>query len=294
MNDSRSVSMPTVSVLIPTRNAGAPFAEVLRRLQSGTLVPTEILIADSASTDDTVAIAQAVGAIVEPVTDFNHGLTRNSLAARAISDIIVFMTHDAMPADDAFLEKLVAPIVDGRAIAAYARQITTPDADPNETYRRFANYGPISRLKTQADRDTMGIRALMFSDTASALRRDVFESLGGYEAVNTNEDMLFCAAMLDAGHTVAYEATARVYHTHRESPTSLLRRYIEIGRFMGAWRNRLGILAGSGDGLRFLWGQVQYLIAGRYCSAVPRCLVDTMCKYVGFRWGVARSRRVST
>ncbi len=291
MTTVRSVSTPSVSVLIPTCNAGAPFAEVLRRLRSGSLAPTEILIADSNSTDETLAIAEQYGAIVEPEPDFDHGLTRTRLAKRATGDIIVFMTHDAIPADETFLERLVAPIVAGDAAASYARQITPPDADPNETYRRLAHYGPIPRLKTRADRATMGIRALMFSDTASAHRRDVFHSLGGYPSVNTNEDMLFCATLLDAGHTVAYEPTARVFHAHRESPKSLFRRYVEIGRFTGRFHDQLGVSAGTGDGWRFLLGQLQYLLARRRWKAMVRCFLETGCKLAGYRVGLASSRQ---
>ena len=45
--------MNTVSVIIPTYNAGNRITELVKRLLSQTVKPEEIIIIDSTSTDDT-------------------------------------------------------------------------------------------------------------------------------------------------------------------------------------------------------------------------------------------------
>src|SRR5256885_4970847 len=55
-----------VACVIPTRNGGARFRELLAALQRQT-VRCDVLIVDSNSTDDTCAIARAFGATVESI-----------------------------------------------------------------------------------------------------------------------------------------------------------------------------------------------------------------------------------
>jgi hypothetical protein len=43
----------------------------------------------------------------------DHGGTRNLGAKQARGEILVFLTQDATPADDLWLENLVAPILSG-------------------------------------------------------------------------------------------------------------------------------------------------------------------------------------
>src|SRR6185295_4644573 len=59
----------------------------------------EILVIDSGSRDDSVAIARAAGAEVVSIDParFGHGPTRNLGAERATGDVIAFLTQDATP-----------------------------------------------------------------------------------------------------------------------------------------------------------------------------------------------------
>src|SRR5712691_7375875 len=67
-------SITHVSVVIPTKNAGPLFAEVMERIRAQqSCCPVTITIVDSGSTDDTVVIAQKSGAHVVSIdpTQFN-------------------------------------------------------------------------------------------------------------------------------------------------------------------------------------------------------------------------------
>src|SRR5712692_98662 len=89
-----------VSVVIPTKNAGALFAEVMEKIRGqDSCYPIDITIVDSGSTDETVAIARKYGANVIAIDpgQFNHGLTRNLAIENTSGEIIVLLTQDAVP-----------------------------------------------------------------------------------------------------------------------------------------------------------------------------------------------------
>lgn len=293
----------TISVIIPICNAGEPLAALIRSLRNQTLPPREILIVDSSSQDGAADLARRAGCDVEviPRSQFGHGRTRNRAAARARGEILVFMSQDAMPADDRFLSALTEPLRDGRAAAAYARQVAPTDASPSEVFLRQANYADSSHVRTAADVKTMGIRALMLSNVASAVRREAFEAAGGFaDDVIMNEDMLLCADLLASGLSVAYQAEAVVTHGHSYSLKDSFGRYFDIGVFTKRARTRLSGVGAAGAGLRFAVGQLCYLVHIGAWRWAPRTLIELALKFVAFRLGraerclpVAIKRRLS-
>lgn len=282
----------SISVIIPTWQAALYLPTLIPQLHSQTLAPSEIIIIDSSSPDGTAALARDLGCKVEviPQNDFNHGDTRNRAARLASGDVLVFMTQDALPVDNQFLAELTRPLLEKRAAAAYARQIAADDASPLEKFNRAFNYAPISHQKTNADLPRMGIKTYFFSDTASAVRRDDFWSVGGYPAeVIVNEDMILCARLLQAGHTIAYQAAAQVYHSHASSLSKLFQRYFDIGVFMRQSQDVLVGAKSGGEGLRFALAQLRYLVEQRQWGWIPRSLVESPLKLVAFHVG-KRSR----
>ena len=74
------------------------------------------------------------------------------------------MTQDATPADDLWLENLMALILSGEAVATLARQLPRGGATPLERFVRHFNYPPTSKIKTRHDVQGMGIKAFFFSN----------------------------------------------------------------------------------------------------------------------------------
>jgi len=278
---------PRLAVIIPTLNAGPEFASVLESLKRQTVPPETIVVIDSSSRDGTADIARKSGCDVEVITreEFNHGGTRNRGARKCKQDFLIYMTQDAIPARDDFLKNLIAPLVKGPAVAAYARQLPRKDAYPPEVFARNFNYPEQSQVKALADLPRLGIKAYFFSDVASAIRSDIFWKLGGFpEDVIMNEDMLFCARMLKGGYEVAYEANALVIHSHNYGLAQQFRRYFDIGVF----RSRANELAGagaSGEGVRFVARQLRYLWGQREWRWIPFSTVEAACKFAAFHLG---------
>src|SRR5512139_3807137 len=120
-----------ISIVVPTLNGGEAFIRLLEALRTQS-VPTEILVVDSSSTDGTGTQAEARGARVITVRreDFDHGGTRNLGLRSTTGDPVVFMTQDALPADDRLLENLTSPLRDRSIAYCYGRQIARHDATP--------------------------------------------------------------------------------------------------------------------------------------------------------------------
>lgn len=117
----------SISLVIPTLDAQAEIGELLKILLSQTLCPDEIIVVDSASSDSTVEIASGfdgVRVIEIERCDFNHGLTRDMAFKESFGDIVCFMTQDAVPADERYIENLVEPILaDSRVAISSGRQL---------------------------------------------------------------------------------------------------------------------------------------------------------------------------
>lgn len=224
-----------VSVIIPTFNAGRQFPNVICALAKGVLKPSMILVIDSGSTDSTVETAGKHGCKVMKVKpdNFDHGTTRNLAVSNVQTEFIVFLTQDATPADKHMIEELIKPLqADPDIAVCYGRQLPHTNAHPLERFARRFNYPPQSALKTKNDIETLGLKTFFCSNSCSAVRRCLFDKLGGFKNnVLVNEDMLFAAGAILQGYSVYYSASAKVYHSHPYSLRRISKRYFNIGRF---------------------------------------------------------------
>lgn len=207
-----------ISVIIPTLNAEKELSTLLDSLFSQKRQINELIIVDSASTDKTVEICKAnekVRLIQIERKDFDHGKTRDMALRESIGDIVVFMTQDAIPVNDEFLENLITPLAEDKVAVSTGRQLPKKDATRMEQLIRTFNYPPESHIRSKADIPQMGIKTFFCSDVCAAYNRKFFLELGGFEyPLKTNEDMFFAAKAINADYQVAYTANALVYHSH--------------------------------------------------------------------------------
>lgn len=97
--------MPTLSIVIPTKNEEAFLPRLLASIQSQTLKPVEVIVADARSDDQTRAIAASFGARV--VDGGLPGPGRNRGAEAATGDLLFFFDADVVLPHDRFLEDAV-------------------------------------------------------------------------------------------------------------------------------------------------------------------------------------------
>ena len=233
---------------------------------------------------------------------------------------MVFMTQDAVPADEFLVEKLVESLFskedqvsarvqqngvkqrndcedrksnedcDSQAFVqiavAYARQLPKKDCHIVEQYTRQFNYPKQSRVKTKADIPTLGIKTFFCSDVCAAYRRDLFEELGGFESpVIFNEDMFFAANAIEHGYGVAYAAEAKVVHSHNYTMRQQFHRNFDLAVSQKQHPEIFGQVSSEAEGMKLVKSTIAYLFAIRKPWLVFHFGMQCVGKYAGFWMG---------
>ncbi|HJI51394.1 MAG TPA: glycosyltransferase [Coriobacteriaceae bacterium] len=245
---------PSLSVVIPTLNAAGEIDELLTLIETQTLRPFDILVVDSSSEDgtvDEVAKHPRVNFVRIERKEFNHGSTRDIALRHTAGDFVCFLTQDAVPASSRYLETLVEPLLADNSVALVSgRQLPKADARRFEQLVRGFNYPDWPSVRSKYDLEKLGIKTFFASDACSAYRRTAYLECGGFEHVNTNEDMLMAARFIASGLKVAYEPRAEVYHSHNLTPSQQFARNRAVGFFLETHADELMHASEIGEGGR--------------------------------------------
>ena len=245
-----------ISVIIPTLNAGKEIGSLLNSLQGQTLPIQEIIVVDSSSTDNTVEICNQYN-LVRVITierkDFDHGKTRDMAFRASTGNIVVFLTQDAIPANNLFLKKLIAPLSEEKVAVSTGRQLPKPNASKMEQLVRTFNYPDESYIRSKDDLLRMGIKTFFCSDVCAAYNREIYMELGGFEyPIKTNEDMFFAAKVINADYRIAYCADAQVYHSHNFTLKEQYKRNYIQGYEIEKHRKLLNNVSPNSEGMRLV------------------------------------------
>ena len=284
-----------ISVIIPTLNAEHEIEGLLAALERQSVLPIEILIVDSASddrTDELVKNHERVRLLEIDRRDFNHGTTRDMALRESSGDYVCFLTQDAVPVSDDYLKRLVAPMVDDSDIALVSgRQLPKADARRFEQLVRGFNYPDSPSVRSKCDLEKLGIKTFFASDACSAYRRAAYLVCGGFERVNTNEDMLMAARFIASGMKVAYEPRAEVYHSHNLTPFQQFARNRAVGFFLETHADDLMHASEIGEGGRLVkMVSSQLLREGNFGEFVAFG-VDCCARLLGNRAGRRAARK---
>lgn len=278
----------TVSVIIPTCNGEKEIGQILQMLSVQSRIPDEVIVVDSSSEDRTVSIVKEFAEtklLQIPRSEFNHGMTRDWAMHQTGSDFVIFLTQDAIPADENYIENILAPFQDPQIAAVSGRQLPKTDARPFEQLVRQYNYPDTSSVWSASDKASLGIRAYALSDANCAYRKTAYSAVGGFDRpVPTNEDMLIAEKFLRYGYKLAYSADAAVYHSHNFTLSQQYRRYYLIGKVLKQYESRFDAEE-SGYGMRFaVFIFCKLLQKGRIieCAAF---FLDCAARYLGNKKG---------
>lgn len=230
-----------VSIVIPTKNGGERFKEVLKAIENqNTEYEYEIICVDSGSTDNTKDYINDSTAVLHEINshEFGHGKTRNLGASLGTGEFIVFITQDALPYNDKWLQNFIdAMKLDDEIAGAFGKHYPYPDCnlpDKMMLFNHFANFGNETRIfclneenRNQYYADE-GYRQYLafFSDNNSCLRRTIWEKIP-YDDVDFAEDQFWARKILEAGYKKAYCPDAAVYHSHNYDLRSYKQRYYD-------------------------------------------------------------------
>jgi rhamnosyltransferase len=276
-------------ICVPTLNAAVQWGEYLTALNAQSCQPEGVVIIDSESTDGTAELAERAGFRVVRISrnDFGHGKTRQLAASLAPeADVLVYMTQDAVLANSDALASLLRPFEDDRVGAVYGRQLPRKGAGPSEAHARAFNYPAVSEVRTIESARERGFKAIFFSNSFGAYRRQALEAVGGFPLdVNFGEDTVVAGRLLLNGWKIAYAADAEVYHSHAYSMREEFRRYVQVGGLHASQSWMIERFGGAtGEGLRFVKSELRYLM----CVAphlVPSAVIRATAKILGYQTG---------
>lgn len=278
-----------IKVVVPTRNPGKYWPTWLQALVNQD-PPIGGFVIDSSSNDGTDFANLPVGLhlISIPAVDFNHGRTRTMVLQYMPygTELVVFMTQDALLASSDALKTLVEAFADPTVACAYGRQLPHNNASPLAAHARNFNYPNTSRKVSMMDQSQLGLKTCFLSNSFAAYRLADLLAVGGFPSdVILGEDMSVAARLLMAGKRVAYIAEACVQHSHNYTITQEFRRYFDTGVFhaRSPWMLQAFGEAGS-EGLRFVRSELNFL--WRYAPRwIPAALARTFAKWLGYKLG---------
>lgn len=203
----------TASVIIRTFNEEKYLPELLGAIRSQETDnhEIEIVIVDSGSTDNTLAIAESFDCRITHIKkkDFTFGRSLNVGCAFSRGDYLIFVSGHCVPASPTWLENLLAPLKDEVAVYSYGKQVArdTTKFSENELFSKF--YPEYS--KTPQD-------GYFCNNANSALLRSAWERWPFNEELTGLEDMYLAKQIIEhSSGRIAYTANAPVYHIHDET-----------------------------------------------------------------------------
>jgi rhamnosyltransferase len=277
------------AIIVPTFNGGEQWQRAARALRTQIPTPKRILVVDSQSSDNTVAVAREMGFEVSSVSQnaFDHGKTRQD-AVDSLTDVevVVFLTQDAVLQSPHSAATLVDALACEKVAAAYGRQVPRTGANPIESYARLFNYPDQSQLRDKNSITEFGLRTAFCSNSFAAWRVAALKEIGGFaDKTIFAEDMHAAARLILAGYRVAYVAQAVCEHSHNYSFAEEFRRSFDIGVFHSTndWlMSDFG--RAEGEGLKFVCSEMKY-VSRKNPVYLPLVFSSTLAKVLGYFLG---------
>lgn len=283
-----------ISIIIPTFNPNIYFYDNFKKLKENLYelnYEYEIIIVDSGSTDGVLdnLDTQAVKLIRIESSEFNHGGTRNMAATIAKGDIIVYMTQDAILANNNSIRELITPLVKDSTIGmSYGRQLPNKDANFFGEFARVFNYPDKSMLKRLESKKKLGIKTIFVSNSFAAYNRNaLLNEVGGFPSdIIFGEDTYVAAKLVNKNYSIAYVASAKVYHSHNLSIMNEFHRCFDIGVFHSREHWILEEFSTpEAEGSKLVFAQLNEIIKRKKYYLLLEFLIRNFMKYLGYKLG---------
>ena len=226
-----------ITVAIPVRNEEQSIRQLLDALTDQTLLPSEIVIADTGSTDRTCDIVSTYEHKNIPVRLIKSGQgfpgrARNLAAAAAAHEWIAFVDAGTKPELN-WLESLAAAVKAGDAI-----DVVYGTYEPvTDTLLKQCSVMVYVAPPSAVDGKLIRARSI----ASAMMKRQVWQAVSGFpEDLRSAEDLLFMNRIERAGFRVTRAPDALVHWQVQPSLWGLFRRFVKYSRNnvrAGLWRN---------------------------------------------------------
>ncbi len=205
------MNRPLVSYVIVTHNRAAELREALESVARQSFAPSEIVVVDNGSTDATLEVVSAFALsrsdVVYRRLDRNVGpsVGRNLAFESAKGQILINLDDDSTLIGDDAPRLIVERFSRDPSIGVLAFKVIAPSGDMRP--KEFPTFD--RSLDPDQEFDTT-----YFCGAGAALRRDVFEEVGGYlpQFFIGLEELELSLRILDAGYRIVYFPQVVVIH----------------------------------------------------------------------------------
>lgn len=246
MSNLQTGDRPTCSVVIRAYNEANHIGRLLKGISQQTLENVEIILVDSGSTDETVAIAGEYPVKIVHINpqEFTFGRSLNWGIEAALGEYIVIISAHCYPVYPDWLEQLLKPFHNSEVAVTYGKQRGGKTNQYSE-HQFFRKYFPDSSQPRQAHAYAHNANA--------AIRRTLWEKHPYDESLTGLEDLAWSSWVQQEGFMIAYVAEAEIVHLHDEKPAQVYNRYrreaIAMKQILPnsqfSFRNFLGLWLGS-------------------------------------------------
>ncbi|MCD7863975.1 MAG: glycosyltransferase [Lachnospiraceae bacterium] len=291
----------TIDVIIPTYQPGDELIEILNRLRKQTYPPHRIILMNTEERLLSEKVKTAIAKLPEKMVEvhhltkaeFDHAATRRRGMDCSGADFVLFLTQDALPADERMVEELATMLLSDEKIAvAYGRQLPKANCSLTERCSREFNYPDAERVKGIGDLPELGVKTFFCSDVCAMYRREVFYELGGFvERALFNEDMIYACGAMRAGYLIGYAAKAKVHHSHNYGFRAQFHRNFDLAVSQAEHPEVFEGISSEKEGIRMVLKSFRYFKEHGRPWVIVRFLWQCAGRYSGYLLG-KRYRRL--
>jgi len=120
----------------------------------------------------------------------------------------------------------------------------------------------------------------------AAYRREIYDALGGFvKRAIFNEDMVYAAKVIEKGYAIAYEADARVLHSHNYTNMQQLHRNFDMGVSQAEHPEIFENIPSESEGMKLVKATTKELFKQNKWWRIPCFYTQCACKYAGYFLG---------
>ena len=223
ISETKNPTAAEVSFVIRTYNEAEFIGRLLEVLSAQEpRTASEVVVVDSGSTDDTVAIAQRwrVRVIQIPRAQFDYSEALNLGIRNARGQLIMNLSAHAIPCGNRWLSAMISHFSDPSVAGVYCRQAPWPDASRREVRRIRGEFGETAVVYDRMPSD----QRVPFTNSAGCLRRSLWERHPF--RLPWGEDFEWATWAVANGYKIVYEPSVWVNHSHNLTSRQAARRLI--------------------------------------------------------------------
>jgi 2-desacetyl-2-hydroxyethyl bacteriochlorophyllide A dehydrogenase len=283
---------PETSIIIRAFNEERWLPEVFAALDKQRYRDFEVLLVDSGSVDHTREIAAGHSARIVRLRseDFTFGHSLNIGIKEARGSFLAIVSAHAIPADENWLENLVAPLRRDDTAMVYGGQ-------RGHELSKFSESRDFERMFPTQPREEVDPERPFANNANSAIKRSLWEQHGFDEGLPGLEDIEWAKHWMEQGLKVRYQPSACIIHVHTESWPQVRRRYYREG------------MAARWVGIRILrhipgevWRELRWCAHDLWLAATSGRIGRLVRQILRFRWeklagtvgGIIDSRGISS